>query len=196
MQIVFASNNQNKFNEIKGLIPKGIELISLKDIDFHMDMEETGSTLEENSMLKAKTIFDFCQIPTIADDTGLEVFALNGAPGVYSARYAGEQKSSDNNITKLLLELQQHDNRKARFRTIFSFVDGIHQEQFEGIVEGTIAIEIYGNQGFGYDSIFFPENENRTFAQMSLAEKNDFSHRARSLKKLIRYLTQEFSSID
>jgi len=196
MRIVFASNNQNKFREIRGLIPTHIQLLSLEDIGFEEDIEETGSTLEENSLLKAQTIFDFCHIPTIADDTGLEVYALNMAPGVFSARYAGEQKSSEDNIAKLLRELQNYENRKARFRTIFTFVDEKKSKQFEGAVEGVISKEKHGNQGFGYDPVFFPESEKRSFAQMTLDEKNDFSHRSRSLRKLIGYLAQEFSTID
>jgi XTP/dITP diphosphohydrolase len=196
MRIVFASNNQNKFREIQGLIPHHIQLLTLDDIGFFDDIEETGNTLEENSLLKAKTIFDFCQIPTIADDTGLEVYALDMAPGVFSARYAGEQKSSEDNIDKILTQILNHENRKARFRTIFTLVDGKRTIQFEGAVEGRIATEKHGNQGFGYDPIFYPENELRTFAQMSLEEKNNFSHRARSLQKLIGYLAQEFSTID
>lgn len=191
MRIVFASHNQNKFNEIRGLIPQNIELLSLHDLGFNDDIEETGKTLEENSLLKAQTIFNSTQIPTIADDTGLEVYALDSAPGVFSARYAGVQKSSEDNIAKLLRELDQYDNRKARFRTIFTFINKNVIEQFEGVVEGEIATKIYGNQGFGYDPVFLPEREKRTFAQMTLDEKNDFSHRARALQKLIRYLAQE-----
>jgi len=192
MKIVFASNNEHKVKEIRSLLPAEIELITLREISYFEDIEETGSTLEENAYIKAKTIFDFCGIPTIADDTGLEVFVLNHAPGVFSARYAGPQKSNELNINKLLGELKTKDNRAARFRTVFSYIDANTSQQFEGIVQGTIANERRGEQGFGYDSVFFPENENITFAEMPLNKKNDFSHRARALKKLVLYLTQDF----
>jgi XTP/dITP diphosphohydrolase len=187
MTIIFASHNENKVQEIRSLFPKHIELLSLKDINYLEDIEETGITLEENSAIKAKTIFIKTGIPTIADDTGLEVFALNMEPGVYSARYAGDQKSDKDNIDKLLHSLSQKDNRKARFRTIFSYCAAKSIRQFEGIVEGNIARERRGTFGFGYDPVFIPEDKNTTFAEMTLEEKNKMSHRARGLAKLVDY---------
>jgi XTP/dITP diphosphohydrolase len=158
MRIIFASHNTNKVQEIRSLLPKTIELLSLEDIQYHHDIEETGATLEENSKIKAATIFQITGIPTIADDTGLEVFSLQMAPGVYSARYAGAHKSDSDNIEKLLSSLANIEDRRARFRT-----------------------------GFGYDPIFVPENLSNTFAEMSLDEKNKISHRARALSKLVSY---------
>ncbi len=187
MKIVFASHNQNKVEEIRALLPKNIELLSLKDINHLEDIEETGATLEENSEIKAKTIFQKTGIPTIADDTGLEVFTLNMEPGVYSARYAGLQKSDDDNINKLLGALTQIDKRKARFRTIFTYCASETTLQFEGVVEGRIASEKRGTSGFGYDPVFIPEDKNITFAEMTLEEKNKISHRARALAKLVQY---------
>lgn len=196
MKLVFASNNANKFREIEGLIPKNIHLLSLQDIGFHEDIEETGQTLEENSKLKAQIIYDFCGIATIADDTGLEVQALNGNPGVYSARYAGEQKSSLDNMTKLLAELADKNDRSAQFRTVFTLITEQGCEQFEGVVKGQIATEQHGDAGFGYDPIFYPEGNILTFAQMPLAQKNTMSHRARALEKLIHFLTQNYAHVD
>jgi XTP/dITP diphosphohydrolase len=188
MKVVFATNNQNKIHEVKEFLPKSFELLGLEDIGFQGKIEETGSTLEENSLLKAKTVFEFCGIATIADDTGLEVEALGGAPGVYSARFAGSNCSSRDNINKLLLLLQNKTNRNARFTTIFTFMDKDKIEQFEGSVEGEIASGIIGEQGFGYDPVFIPKGQALTFGQMTLEEKNKYSHRARSLQKLIDFL--------
>jgi XTP/dITP diphosphohydrolase len=188
MKVVFATNNQNKIREVQEFLPKSFELLGLEDIGFQGKIEETGSTLEENSLLKAKTVFEFCGIATIADDTGLEVEALGGAPGVYSARFAGSNCSSRDNINKLLLLLQNKTNRNARFTTIFTFMDKDKIEQFEGSVEGEIASGIIGEQGFGYDPVFIPKGQALTFGQMTLEEKNKYSHRARSLQKLIDFL--------
>jgi len=189
MKIIFASHNENKTREIRQLLPENIELLSLKDILYGEEIEETGTTLEENSALKARTIFEKTGIPTIADDTGLEVYALNNAPGVYSARYAGPQKSDDDNISKLLSSLHTSVNRKARFRTIFTYCDADKLEQFEGLVEGEIAKEKNGKNGFGYDPVFIPEDKKITFAEMTLTEKNQLSHRARALEKLVKYFS-------
>ncbi len=190
MKIIFASHNQNKVAEIRKMLPKNIELLSLSDIDYHEDIEEIGATLEENSKIKAETIFQHTGIPTIADDTGLEVYALNMEPGVYSARYAGTQKSDQDNMRKLLKSLDGKENRKARFRTIFTFVAQDFFEQFEGLVEGQIQHEQIGNMGFGYDPIFIPEDKNLTFAEMTIDEKNKISHRARALAKLVDYFAK------
>lgn len=187
MKIIFASHNKNKVEEIRRLLPNSIDLLSLKDINYQEDIDETGNTLEENSRIKAATIFNFTGIPTIADDTGLEVFALNMEPGVYSARYAGIQKSDSDNIEKLLASLENVENRKARFRTIFSLEADWAKTQFEGIVEGKIAEKRIGTNGFGYDPVFIPENKSISFAEMTLEEKNKVSHRARALAKLVEY---------
>lgn len=190
MKIIFASHNQNKVAEIRKMLPETIELLSLLDIDYHEDIEEIGATLEENSKIKADTIFNHTGIPTIADDTGLEVYALNMEPGVYSARYAGPQKSDQDNMHKLQKALAVKENRKARFRTIFTFVTKDFFEQFEGIVEGQIHYEQIGNMGFGYDPIFIPEDKKLTFAEMTLDEKNKISHRARALSKMVDFFAK------
>lgn len=190
MKIIFASHNQNKVAEIRKMLPETIELLSLLDIDYHEDIEEIGATLEENSKIKADTIFNHTGIPTIADDTGLEVYALNMEPGVYSARYAGPQKSDQDNMHKLQKALAAKENRKARFRTIFTFVTKDFFEQFEGIVEGQIHHEQIGNMGFGYDPIFIPEDKKLTFAEMTLDEKNKISHRARALSKMVDFFAK------
>lgn len=195
MKIVFASNNLNKLREIEGLIPEGLELVSLRDIKFYDEVEETGQTLEENSLIKATAVYNFCKLATIADDTGLEVDALNGQPGVYSARYAGAHKSSSDNIDKLLTQLKGEENRAAQFRTVFTLKTNDLTLQFEGIVSGSISTEVRGIDGFGYDPIFIPEGLSKTFAEMSLEEKNQRSHRARALKKVTDFINNEFSKI-
>jgi XTP/dITP diphosphohydrolase len=190
MKLVFASHNVNKVKEIASLMPEGIELLSLSDIGLHQDIEETADTLEGNSQLKAQTIFKNTGIACFADDTGLEVESLNNQPGVYSARYAGEHKSDIDNIQKLLIELESKENRKAQFRTVITLIlEGI-EYQFEGIVHGKIMSDKRGSSGFGYDPVFVPEGESRTFAEMSLSEKNLFSHRARALSKMIDFLVE------
>jgi len=188
MKLIFASHNSNKVIEIASLLPEGIELLSLTDIGFNEEIAETADTLEGNSLLKARTIYQKTGIACFADDTGLEVEVLNNRPGVFSARYAGESKNDHENIHKLLNELENQFNRKARFRTVITLLLNGVENQFEGIVEGELISEKKGESGFGYDPIFVPENENRTFAEMNLAEKNKFSHRARALKKLILFL--------
>lgn len=188
MKLVFASHNQNKVKEIASLLPYEIELLSLTDIGFHDEIPETELTLEGNSRLKAKTIYSKTGMYCFADDTGLEVYALNNRPGVFSARYAGDQKNDNDNIQKLLGELESVPNRNARFRTVITLIINDKEFQFEGIVEGVIVSDIRGNSGFGYDPIFIPENENRTFAEMDLSEKNAYSHRARAFQKMIEFL--------
>lgn len=196
MRILFASHNENKVLEIRKLIPQGLELLSLADIGYHDEIEENGQTLEENSLLKARTIFEKTGVATIADDTGLEVEALNGAPGVFSARYAGHPRSDQANMDKLLSELSPQTNRTARFRTIFTLILQGEVFQFEGKVEGQIGIVKKGEKGFGYDPIFYPENALNTFAEMTLEEKNAFSHRARALNKLLSFLNAKFQRFD
>ncbi len=200
MKIVFATNNKNKLEEIREILGNKYEVLSLKDINCNVDIPETGKTLEENAIIKAKYIFDNYDISVFADDTGLEVDALNGAPGVYSARYAGgEGHDSEANMNKLLSELNGNDNRKARFRTVIAYIQKSKKQQegsqnnikpllFEGIVEGKITTEKKGNSGFGYDPIFQPEGYNYTFAELGHDIKNKISHRARAVRQFVEYL--------
>jgi XTP/dITP diphosphohydrolase len=188
MKLVFASHNQNKVNEIKSLLPKSVEVLSLTDIGFVDEIDETGLTLDENSKIKAKAVLKKTGYFCFADDTGLEIEALNYEPGVFSARYAGNQKNDSDNIDKVLLNLMGITNRNARFRTVITLLIGKDEYSFEGKVEGKIIMEKRGEFGFGYDPIFIPEDESRTFAEMSLEEKNKFSHRARAFQKMIEFL--------
>ena len=188
MKIVFATNNPNKLKEIQALIPNGIEIVSLKEIGCTEDIPETGDTLEANAFQKAHYIKEYYGYDCFADDTGLEVEALNGAPGVYSARYAGAERSAEANMDKILKELQGKENRKAQFRTAIALILKGEEHLFEGKVEGYISNDKQGNEGFGYDPIFIPENEKRSFAQMSMEEKGAISHRGRAVKKLVAYL--------
>ena len=191
MKLVFASHNQNKVNEIKSLLPKTVDVLSLTDIGFLDEIAETGLTLDENSQIKARTVFEKTGYFCFADDTGLEIEALNFEPGVFSARYAGDQKNDSENIEKVLLNLQGITNRNARFRTVITLLIGQEEYSFEGRVEGKIITEKRGEFGFGYDPIFIPENESKTFAEMPLEEKNKFSHRARAFQNMIEFLKIE-----
>ena len=188
MKIVFATNNPNKLKEIQTLIPKEIEIISLKEIGCTEDIPETGDTLEANAFQKVHYVKENYNYDCFADDTGLEIDALNGAPGVYSARYAGPEKSAEANIEKILNELQGKENRKAKFRTAIALTLNNEEYLFEGEINGHISKVKQGNEGFGYDPIFMPENEKRSFAQMSMEEKGTISHRGRAVKKLVTYL--------
>ena len=203
MKIVFATNNQHKLSEIRDILGESIEVLSLKDINCDVDIPETGKTLEENALQKAQYVYDHYHIDCFADDTGLEVDALGGAPGVYSARYAGEGHDSEANMTKLLKELGDEDNRKARFRTVIALIqkknicpcgcNSIKEvHQFEGIVDGEIIRERRGGEGFGYDPIFQPDGYDKTFAELGLDIKNHISHRARATQKLADYLLKIF----
>lgn len=205
MKIVFATNNQHKLDEIRSILGDNIEVLSLKDIGCDVDIPETGQTLEENALQKAQYIYDHYHMSVFADDTGLEVEALNGAPGIYSARYAsmvdGSSVSHDSeaNMSCLLKELGENNNRKARFRTVIALIlkkdicpcgctsiKEIHQ--FEGIVEGEIIRERRGGEGFGYDPIFQPDGYDKTFAELGMGIKNHISHRARAVQKLAEFL--------
>ena len=188
MILVFASNNINKLTEIRNLAPHGYEILSLKDIKCNTDLSETGTTLEENALQKARFIFDEYHLNCFADDTGLEADALKGKPGVYSARYAGENKNADENIMKLLDELKGNPNRKAQFRTIIAAVINNREFTCEGTVKGEILTEKKGNKGFGYDPVFLPFGSRLSFAEMTLHEKNKISHRAKALEKFIEIL--------
>lgn len=188
MNLVFATQNRNKALEIQALMPEGITIRTLADIGCTTDIPENAATLQGNAELKARYVAEHFNTACFADDTGLEIEALEMRPGVYSARYASDQKNDDANIRKVLDELEGIENRKARFRTaICLLIDG-KTYHFEGIVEGTIRREKTGTEGFGYDPIFEPENSGVTFAEMSRDEKNTRSHRARAFEKMIEFL--------
>ena len=191
MKIVFATNNLNKLSEVRKILGNKFEVMSLSDIGCHDDIPEKGQTLKDNALIKAQWIYDKYHVNCFADDTGLEVDALGGAPGVYSARYAGgEGHDSQANMKKLLTELQGKDNRKARFRTVIALIIDGKVNTFEGIVNGEIIRERRGGEGFGYDPIFQPEGYNQTFAEMGTNIKNTISHRARAVAKLAKFLTK------
>ncbi|SEB84479.1 XTP/dITP diphosphohydrolase [Tenacibaculum sp. MAR_2009_124] len=189
MKLVFATNNLNKLAEVQKMLPNSIELLSLKDIHCFEDIAETSSTLEGNAQIKANHISDNYQYNCFADDTGLEVAALNGAPGVYSARYAGEPANAENNMQKLLNELKNTNNRQAHFRTSICLNLNGKQHFFDGVCKGDILKEKQGEKGFGYDPVFKPEGHQISFAQMSSEEKNKISHRGLAIQKLVAFLT-------
>lgn len=194
MKIVFATNNKHKLSEIRDILGNEIEVLSLDEINCHADIPETSDTLEGNALQKAHYVYDNYHISCFADDTGLEVDALGGEPGIYSARYAGNNHDSEANMTKLLAKLGDNKNRKARFRTVIALIlDGKNVEEkiFEGIVEGSIIKERRGGEGFGYDPIFQPEGYNHTFAELGGDIKNKISHRARATAKLVDELKQK-----
>ena len=197
-KIVFATNNRHKLFEIQNLLGEHFELLSLADIGFSGDIPEIQPTLEGNALDKARFILNRYHTPCFADDTGLEVEALDRRPGVFSARYAGsvadfgsEEKRYEANVTKLLAELNGIENRAARFRTVIAYLDGNSEYLFDGIVNGQIIRERKGSGGFGYDPVFIPDGYNETFAEMSLSEKNKISHRARAFAKLTGFLRSQ-----
>ena len=189
-KILFGTNNQNKLQEIRQILDEKYEVLSLKDLGKQMDVEETETTLEGNAILKATTYYHHTGIPCFADDTGLEVEALNGAPGVYSARYAGENCSYDDNVNKMLREMIGKENRKAQFRTVIAFYDGSQTLTFDGIVNGQIIQERRGTNGFGYDPIFLPEGYQETFAELSSEVKNSISQRGKAVRKFAEFILQ------
>jgi len=189
MKIVFATNNPNKLAEIKALVPDSIEIISLKEIGCYDELPETRDTLEGNALQKAEYVVNKYQIPCFSDDTGLLVDALNGEPGVYSARYAGLENSSEKNMNKLLKNLEGQTNRSASFETVVALILNGQNHIFNGSVVGEITIEKQGLDGFGYDPIFIPENGKLTFAEMSKEAKGKISHRGRAVRKLITFLS-------
>ena len=208
MKIVFATNNGHKLSEIRQILGSRVEVLSLKDIGCDVDIPETGTTLEANALQKAQYIYDHYHIDCFADDTGLEVDALNGAPGVYSARYAamgpmspigqispmnptGPTHDSEANMTRLLLELGENNNRKARFRTVIALIQQGEVHEFEGIVTGQIIRERRGGEGFGYDPIFQPDGYDQTFAELGVEVKNQISHRARATAKLADFILKK-----
>ena len=190
MQLVFASNNQNKIKEIQQLLPASIEILSLEAIGCHEEIPETAATIEGNAILKANYVTQKYGYDCFADDTGLEVAALNGEPGVYSARYAGEQRSAEDNMNLLLDNLADKTNRTAQFKTVIALNLNGKQELFTGIAKGKITTEKSGNQGFGYDPIFQPEGYQETFADIALETKNKISHRGKATQLLISYLNE------
>lgn len=189
--IVFATNNKNKLREIRDIVGSKYNILSLSDINCHEDIPETADTIEGNALLKARFVKEKYGYDCFADDTGLEVEALGNRPGVYSARFAGEDCNSENNINKLLSELEDIENRKARFRTVIALIKGETEEEFEGVIYGNISHERHGEGGFGYDKVFVPENYEKTFAEMLPEEKNSISHRAKATRLLIEYLNKE-----
>lgn len=189
MKLIFASHNEHKTTEIRQLLPPEIQLLSLNDLNYHDEIEESAATLEGNALLKATHVFTLFKLPCFADDSGLEVEALDNRPGVYSARYAGEPKNDDRNIAKLLDDLKESTNRSARFRTVITLILPTTSLSFEGIIEGEITHEKKGSNGFGYDSVFQPIESSITFAQMSMEQKNTISHRALALEKMISFLS-------
>jgi XTP/dITP diphosphohydrolase len=193
MKLVFATNNPHKLKEIQPLLGDQITLVSLNDIGHTKDLPEEQETLEGNAYQKAKYVYDHYGLNCFADDTGLEVDSLNGMPGVYSARYAGEEKNPQANIDKLLNELKGAANRKARFRTVISLIIDGSERRFEGIVNGKIINQMRGSEGFGYDPVFMPEGYDVTFAEMPLDEKNTISHRSRAIQKLADYLLSNYA---
>jgi len=188
--LVFATQNENKATEIQGLLPDNFIVQTLADIGCNEDIPEEQPTLKGNALQKARYVFEKYEVNCFADDTGLEVDALNGEPGVLSARYAGPAKDSQHNMDLLLKNLKDSPERKARFRTVIALIINGTEYTFEGQVEGEIAHERRGEEGFGYDPIFLPEGNNRSFAQMSLEEKNKMSHRSRAIAKLAAFLSK------
>ncbi|MDP1726934.1 MAG: RdgB/HAM1 family non-canonical purine NTP pyrophosphatase [Bacteroidota bacterium] len=194
MKVIFASHNKNKTREIASLLHGLIQVYSLEDIGFFEEIMETGSTLEKNALIKAQTIYKHTGMNCFADDTGLMVDALNGQPGVHSARYAGEQKSSADNLIKLLEKLKGKENRKAYFKTIICLILKGKVHYFEGILPGKITQEMSGKEGFGYDPIFIPAGFSKTLAEMTLEEKNAISHRAIAFKAMRNFFIENINS--
>ena len=189
-KLVFATNNKHKLEEVSHILKDKIEILSLKDINCDVDIPETANTLEGNALLKAQYIHENYGLNCFADDTGLEIEALNNEPGVYSARYAGLHKSSEANMLKVLKNLEGIENRKAQFRTAVSLIIDNKQYLFEGIIKGNIIKEKRGNSGFGYDPIFVPEGYEQTFAELGNEIKNKISHRALAINKLCNFLNE------
>ena len=192
MQLVFATNNKHKLQEVKDIVGDGVEVLSLNDIGCFDDIPETADTLQGNALIKARHIYEKYGFDCFADDTGLEVEALDGAPGVYSARYAGEECDSEANMQKLLENLTGKSNRNAQFRTVIALIVKGDEKLFNGIVKGTITTRKMGDSGFGYDPVFVPEGYSESFAQMSGEMKNSISHRFRATRQLSDYLKENY----
>ncbi len=194
MKLIFATHNKHKVDEIRSVLRGGQEIITLDEAGIHEDIPEPYDTLEENASAKSRFITQLTGLNCFSEDTGLEVEALNGAPGVRSARYAGDERSFERNMDKLLHELEGQPNRKARFRTVISLIIDGKETLFEGICEGRISLQKKGQQGFGYDPVFIPAGYDRSFGEMSLEEKSVFSHRARAVEKLVTFLNNLISN--
>jgi XTP/dITP diphosphohydrolase len=187
MKLIFASHNAHKASEIQSILPSWIEIATLSELNYLDEIPENEATIEGNSQFKARFVQNKFEQNCFADDTGLEIFALDGRPGVHSARYAGEHRDSNDNMDKVLMELESCTHRTAQFKTVITlYWEGL-EHQFEGIVRGNISRVKTGSEGFGYDPIFLPEGETRSFAEMTLSEKNQFSHRARAIEKLVTF---------
>jgi XTP/dITP diphosphohydrolase len=195
MEICFATNNEHKLAEVQKMLPDTIKLKTLAQVGCMEELPETQTTLEGNARQKAQYVFEHFEINCFADDTGLEVEALNGEPGVYSARYAGEQRNNQDNIKLLLEKLQGQANRKARFRTVVTLVLDGEYFDFEGTVEGKIIEAVRGSEGFGYDPVFVPDGYDKTFAEMTGEEKNQISHRGKAIAKLVTYLREKLGAL-
>ena len=191
MKLVFATNNKHKLQEVRDIVGDRVEVLSLSDIDCNDDIPETADTLQGNALIKARYIYEKYGVDCFADDTGLEVEALDGAPGVYSARYAGEECDSEANMKKLLHNLTDKNNRNAQFRTVIALIINGEERLFNGIVKGVIATEKMGTSGFGYDPIFIPEGFSESFAQMDASMKNSISHRYRATEELSIFLKEK-----
>ncbi len=187
-QLLFGTNNAHKLEEIRALVPPRFQVLSAQDLGIELDVEETETTLSGNALLKAAAFAAASGMACFADDTGLEVEALDGAPGVYSARWAGEQANAKDNVAKMLREMADKSNRRAVFRTVIAFVDGDQHHLFEGEVAGSILRETRGENGFGYDPLFVPEGHSMSFAQMRAEEKHALSHRARAVRAFVKFL--------
>ncbi len=192
MKLVFATNNKHKLQEVRDIVGDRVEVLSLADIGCHDDIPETADTLQGNALIKARHIYEKYGLDCFADDTGLEVEALDGAPGVYSARYAGEECNSEANMQKLLQKLTGKTNRNAQFRTVIALIINGEEKLFNGIVKGAIATEKKGDSGFGYDPVFVPEGYSESFAQMSSEMKNSMSHRFRATQQLGDFLKENY----
>jgi XTP/dITP diphosphohydrolase len=190
IKLIFATSNEHKLHEVRSLVSGDIEIVSLKDIGFEGELPETRDTIEGNSLQKAEYLSQKFNTPCFAEDTGLIIDALNGEPGVYSARYAGENATFDDNVNKVLDKTKGKENRNARFKTVITYYSGGRYVQFEGITEGVILAERRGSSGFGYDPIFQPNGSGKSYAEMTLAEKNAFSHRKKSFDKFANHLEQ------
>jgi XTP/dITP diphosphohydrolase len=188
VQLLFATHNKNKVFEVNNLLGDGCEILNLSDIGCEQDIPETGLTLEENALIKARFVQAAYHLDCFADDSGLEIAALNNAPGVFSARYAGEAKNDEANMQKVLMAMEDAMDRRAQFRTVIALLVKGEEHLFEGIIKGHITQEKIGTKGFGYDPIFIPEGFDRTFAEMEIEEKNKISHRAIAVKKLVEFL--------
>jgi XTP/dITP diphosphohydrolase len=190
-ELIFATNNPNKVNEVQSILNSEFSILSLEAAKIYIDIPEPHNTLEKNATEKSVTIFKLTKKDCFSEDTGLEVVVLNNEPGVKSARYAADDPTFQNNIDKLLFHLKHHENRAAQFRTVISCILNGHEYQFEGLCKGTITQKPRGTNGFGYDSIFIPENSEKTFAEMDLSEKNFFSHRKKAFTQLIDFLKSQ-----